>query len=36
VSKEQLTPAVTTPGSRYRFLWFEVVEQMRALREDDE
>jgi excisionase family DNA binding protein len=36
VTRGLLTPAVTTPGGRYRFRWSEVVEQMRAARERDE
>jgi DNA-binding transcriptional MerR regulator len=29
-----LTPAVITPGGRYRFRWSEVVEQLRQAREE--
>jgi hypothetical protein len=34
VRKGLLTPAVTTPGGRYRFKWSEVVEQLRQAREE--
>lgn len=32
VARGMLTPAVTTPGGRYRFRWSEVTEQLRAQR----
>jgi excisionase family DNA binding protein len=36
VARGHLTPAVTTPGGRYRFLWSEVREQLRSKRQADE
>jgi excisionase family DNA binding protein len=36
VARGMLKPAVTTPGGRHRFLWSEVVEQLRAQREHGE
>ncbi len=30
VAKGLLTPAVVTPGGRYRFRWSEVAEQLKA------
>jgi excisionase family DNA binding protein len=39
VARGMLTPAVTTPGGRYRFRWSEVERQLREQRQrpsDDE
>ncbi|GAA0909905.1 MerR family DNA-binding transcriptional regulator [Pseudonocardia zijingensis] len=36
VARGMLTPAVTTPGGRYRFRWSEVQAQLRELRQKDE
>jgi excisionase family DNA binding protein len=33
VARGMLTPAVTTPGGRYRFRWSEVQAQLRELRQ---
>ena len=35
VSKGMITPAVITPGGRYRFRWSEVVQQLREQRDPD-
>jgi excisionase family DNA binding protein len=34
VARGILSPAVTTPGGRYRFRWSEVEDQLRSNRED--
>lgn len=36
VARGMLTPAVTTPGGRYRFRWSEVTAQLRAQRATDD
>jgi excisionase family DNA binding protein len=36
VERGMLTPAVTTPGGRYRFRWSEVEAQLRAQRQRDD
>lgn len=36
VERGMLTPAVTTPGGRYRFRWSEVETQLREQRQRDE
>ncbi|GAA1263946.1 hypothetical protein GCM10009609_28920 [Pseudonocardia aurantiaca] len=36
VARGMLTPAVTTPGGRYRFRWSEVTAQLREQRARDD
>jgi excisionase family DNA binding protein len=36
VQQGKLTPAIVTPGGRYRFRWSEVEAQLRAARESDD
>jgi excisionase family DNA binding protein len=36
VARGMLTPAVTTPGGRYRFRWSEVAAQLREQRARDD
>jgi excisionase family DNA binding protein len=36
VQQGKLTPAIVTPGGRYRFRWSEVEAQLRASRESDD
>ena len=36
VRQGKLTPAIVTPGGRYRFRWSEVEEQVRIARESDD
>ncbi|WP_433555596.1 MerR family DNA-binding transcriptional regulator [Pseudonocardia xinjiangensis] len=35
VARGMITPAVTTPGGRYRFRWSEVTAQLKEQRKDD-